>query len=454
MIKKYKTALLGITILSGITFGPLQLVNAETTNPNESTSAIKTDLSDTITTGKWGNETNSATWSFDSTTGTLTIGAGIIGNSAQRPWSMATPPYGVIADTNVTTVVIGKDVSLSADSSSIFANLPNVTKFVGLENLKTDQAINMSNMFKGATSLKDLDLSSFETKQVTDMTNVITNADKLNTLNLSNWIISSGTKVGTAFIKMGSMPNTKTFILHNMQIKDDSLKFYDKAVNFINLGDSTIENPNVIKTVLGTELTAAINEDYAGLLEGSKGVWIKEPTKMDQTQDYTLKYDTVVDITNYSESMIIKGSDVPVYAGVIFEVTVPEKEGYIIEGTNKLKVNAASKLSLVETSPRQVITYKRIRYYTGTGNVTLQSDQGGKDILVTDAGDYKVGDTFEVDAPIIDGYTANPQTVTVKVINETTLEVVDGNPGGTNYVTYTKDEVQYIGDAVLRYLLI
>lgn len=59
---------------------------------------------------------------------------------------------------------------------------------IGLPNLKTDNATDMSNMFSYCRSIKDLDLSTFNTSNVTNINSIFYGCYKLERLNLSGWV--------------------------------------------------------------------------------------------------------------------------------------------------------------------------------------------------------------------------------------------------------------------------
>lgn len=90
---------------------------------------------------------------------------------------------------NYTTVTFDPSFANAHPTScySWFVNCCNLTQINGIKNLKTDQVINMGNMFAGCTTLKNLDVSGFDTHLVTNMAGMFTNCGSLTSLDVSKF---------------------------------------------------------------------------------------------------------------------------------------------------------------------------------------------------------------------------------------------------------------------------
>lgn len=71
--------------------------------------------------------------------------------------------------------------------SMLFSGFTNLESITNIGNLNTENAEDMSRMFKGCTSLTTLDLTGWNTSKVTDMINMFDGCTSLTSLNLSNW---------------------------------------------------------------------------------------------------------------------------------------------------------------------------------------------------------------------------------------------------------------------------
>lgn len=71
--------------------------------------------------------------------------------------------------------------------SGLFSGFTNLESITNIDNLNTENAVDMSRMFYGCTSLTTLDLTRWDTSKVTDMCNMFDGCTSLTSLNLSNW---------------------------------------------------------------------------------------------------------------------------------------------------------------------------------------------------------------------------------------------------------------------------
>jgi len=439
-MKKYRVTLVSMAILLLIAFGPAQLINAASNNEIQTTETR--DIS-----GKWGDMSDGATWNFAD--GILTISEGVIGNSTNRPWG-GNPDF-IGAD--IKTIVIGDNVVVGEDATSLFSVLPNVTSFVGLEKLDTTRTTNMSKMFNGDKAIKDLGLSGFQTAQVTTMGSMFASMDSLKNINLSNWVISENNSVSNLIPQSSSLAS---LTLKNTRVNKAGFKFYNKtSARYLDLGNSTISDPEIARNLTGDELVAAVNADADN--PNASGVWIIEPEKVPTTgYKSELKYWSKVDGLTKEQVFSVDLSLIPIYVGAIFQVPVIPIEGYRADPA--MLTVQAGKSSLVRLIPNDsdYVIYTKIQYYTGNGEVMIPSNISSLDaslidpvVQIEDASKYEVGETFTVAVPVIEGYTADKTEVTVKVVSNNVLAVVDGSINGADYVTYTKnleEKIPYVGD--------
>lgn len=101
----------------------------------------------------------------------------------------------------ITKVVIAGPIVASKNMSSLFDQLPNVTEFVGLDQIDTSAVTDMSYLFRGDTAVQNLDLSSWATKtgNVTNLDLAFYGTYQLKTLNLNNWDVSKVTSMQQTF---------------------------------------------------------------------------------------------------------------------------------------------------------------------------------------------------------------------------------------------------------------
>lgn len=161
--------------------------------------------------------TNSGTfgtcdWDIDDT-GLLTIHAGVLG-AGMGNWNKAlvTSVYvdpGVVANsnsiqlfsnlTNVTSVdITNLDTSNVIDFSSFFSYDSKLQNIIGIEEMNTSSATNMSSMFNSNSALISLDVSNFDTSKVTNMASMFQSC-RANITGLKNFDTSKVTNMSTTF---------------------------------------------------------------------------------------------------------------------------------------------------------------------------------------------------------------------------------------------------------------
>ncbi len=108
-------------------------------------------------------------------------------NPAQIAWNVDD----VNTDEIETIKIEDGPIIFKGDASSLFANLPNLKKIEGLNNLDTTDVTSMKQMFANDPKLTSLDLSKFDTSKVTDMMGMFFGDEALSTLDVSKFTTDS-----------------------------------------------------------------------------------------------------------------------------------------------------------------------------------------------------------------------------------------------------------------------
>lgn len=137
--------------------------------------------------GNWGE----ATVEFSETTGTLKVYTGLLSTEGISP---------SINRSEIKEIVFLEPVFFPPNSSALFggntykSNAGAMTSLValkGVENISTSNVVDMSYMFNGCYSLRELDLSNFETSQVINFSNMFSHCENLTAVNLDSFRTSS-----------------------------------------------------------------------------------------------------------------------------------------------------------------------------------------------------------------------------------------------------------------------
>ena len=133
-----------------------------------------------------------------------------------------------------------------------FSSHSNLTKIKNIENLVTDNCINMCAMFAGCNSLESIDLGDFNTSNVTNMQSMFNGCSNLTNLNLSRWNVE---KVSNTACMIKNCSNLKTLQLpSNLKKMNNeflwgctSLKKLDMPDSIISIGSSAFYNTKALK---------------------------------------------------------------------------------------------------------------------------------------------------------------------------------------------------------------
>lgn len=144
----------------------------------------------------------------------------------------------------VTSVVIDRSFSNCSTLVSTvgwFSELKYVTVIEGLENLKTDNVVDMSEMFSGCQNLNTLDVSGFNTSKVTNMRNMFRMCSALKEIDVSKFNTSQVTDMSNMFCGCGF----ETLSLNNFNtenVKDMSCMFGGLSVSSLDLSSFNTQN--------------------------------------------------------------------------------------------------------------------------------------------------------------------------------------------------------------------
>ena len=133
-----------------------------------------------------------ARYTFDSTTGVLSLNWGEFNSSSNYKWGSDVIPSAV------TSVTATDEVSFTGSCFELFKGFSNCTS-MDLSNVNTDALTRTNYMFFSCGSLTTLDLSGWNTASVNDISNMFTCCSSLTTLNLSGWNTASVTNMGGMF---------------------------------------------------------------------------------------------------------------------------------------------------------------------------------------------------------------------------------------------------------------
>ena len=163
---------------------------------DESTTSPETELDPLVdtrnATGTWGE----VSWTWVSSTRTITLQGGTAGVAGSAPWQ---------THTDVVRIVVEEKVVLPVHSAFLFSPLENLERIDNGWNLDTSNVTNMYAMFHRANSLTTLDVSNWDTSSVTSMGFMFAEASSLTTLDVSNWDTSNVTNMPEMFRNTSSL---------------------------------------------------------------------------------------------------------------------------------------------------------------------------------------------------------------------------------------------------------
>ncbi|EAC4617292.1 BspA family leucine-rich repeat surface protein [Listeria monocytogenes] len=190
-----------------------------------------------VTTGTFPNGSTSA-WTFDDTSGELSISAGTLVNPNQSLGAL----IGVSAN-SIKNIVFEGQVVASGSLFRLFYGASDLTS-LDLSNLDTKQVTSMSQMFYGASGLTSLNLSNLDTRQVMNMSQMFREATSLTSLNLNNFHTNRVTNMTSMFYRATSLTSLDVTSFDTSQVTDMTSMF-NGTINLTSLDVSSFDTGKV-----------------------------------------------------------------------------------------------------------------------------------------------------------------------------------------------------------------
>jgi len=375
---------------------------------------------ETVTTIQGVNGT--VPWSFDTTTGAMTLGAGTIGS----PYFSYTDEHGTVQKllrNQIKSMAITDKLYITGSNGvdennnvALFSDLPNGV--TGLDKVDVSQATDLSYMFMGSTMSKTVDLNGWDVRKVTKMramfyeskgitdlelddwqTDSLTDfmetfafMDDLVTLNIADWNMSTVSKIGTPFeydyklsnldVSKWNVSNVDTFygvFYATPQLKKIDVSkwnvnnatnmeemFLDSGVEFLDLSGWNMSKVRATDSIMG----------YApgqGITFNLKELRVSSTFKLIQQDPTTDWYSDIGQITEYPYT----GNWIDVGNGQ--ELTYLELNALYENGTSH---PATTYIAQVDESDRSKLTGQDITIYPNgdlnlaAGVASLQDYQG------------------------------------------------------------------------------
>ena len=204
-----------------------------------------------------------------------------------------------------------------------FYYLSALTTIEGLENLNTSAVTDMSEMFKGCSSLTELNISNFNTSEVTKMIAMFFDCSGLKELNVSNFNTSAVTNMQGMFFDCSRLTELNVSNFNTSSVTDMSAMFYGcsslKELNVSNFSTYIVKgmsrmfaNCSSLKTILNTSTWQC--EESQDMFKGCtqlKGA-VKGAVKYDESRvDVTMANPTTGYFTdpNRKEAYVLQSED-------------------------------------------------------------------------------------------------------------------------------------------------
>ena len=125
-----------------------------------------------------------------------------------------------------------------------FANLTKLETITGLEYLNTEKVTNMSNMFRGCSSLTSLDVTHFNTANVTNMSLMFYSCSSLTSLYLTNFNTANVTNMRSMFSSCSSLTSLDVTHFNTAKVTDMS-NMFSRCSSFTSLDVTYFNTANV-----------------------------------------------------------------------------------------------------------------------------------------------------------------------------------------------------------------
>ncbi|HAC4847924.1 TPA_asm: BspA family leucine-rich repeat surface protein, partial [Listeria monocytogenes] len=241
-----------------------------------------------VTTGTFPNGSTSA-WTFDDTSGELSISAGTLVNPNQSLGVL----IGVSAN-SIKNIVFEGQVVASGSLFRLFYGASDLTS-LDLSNLDTKQVTSMSQMFYGASGLTSLNLSNLDTRQVMNMTQMFREATSLTSLDLVNFDTSRVTNMTSMFYRATSLTSLDVSSFDTSRVTDMTSMF-NGTINLTSLDVSSFDTSKV------TNISYMFNGTWSLTSLDLSNFYTRQVTNMSFMFDGSAV--TSLDVSNFDTSKV------------------------------------------------------------------------------------------------------------------------------------------------------
>ncbi|MCT3399543.1 BspA family leucine-rich repeat surface protein [Lentilactobacillus hilgardii] len=290
--------------------------------------------------------------SYSIDNGTLTLSGGTLTEAHKYPWQ---------DDDTITKVQITGPLKLEGRSAASFlSGMENLKSIIGMDEIDTSKATDMSYMFFNDPSLIMLDVSHFDTSNVTSMEGTFNEDYGLTSIDVSNFNTSKVTNMSYMFyndfgLKSLDVSNFDTSNVINMEGMFGRVS-YIPSLDVSNFNTSKVTNmakmfsSDVILTNL--DLSNFDTSEVINMYAMFYG-------------DYGLKS---LDISGFDTSKVINVSDMFYTANRLSTLKLGSKT--LNDGLNNTKLPGhSSALEIPDSNP--------VRYATGSGWLAVDENNGG-----------------------------------------------------------------------------
>ena len=270
-------------------------------------------------------------------------------NPAQIAWNVDD----VNTDEIETIKIEDGPIIFKGDASSLFANLPNLKKIEGLNNLDTTEVTSMNQMFANDPKLTSLDLSNLDTSKVTDMMGMFFGDEALNTLDVSKFTTDSVEDMSYMFSDDSSLTKIDGLEKFNTEKVTKMWEMFkgDKALTSLDISNFKMakHDENIQGNVSDTDNT-----------DDNKG------TEKPSHQTYTIDQDMLSGMDSLNDiklgaGNIINNSGLP---GSVKESLYNGKTSWLLKGSKNKKLSSVELMQKFDGKNEDVTDY--VGEYTTT----------------------------------------------------------------------------------------
>ena len=148
-------------------------------------------------------------------------------------------------DSTITKVIIEEPIAPST-CREMFKDCTNLETIENIDNLHTENSINMSNMFRDCSSLQEVDLNNFDTSEISTLYAMFAGCSKLKKLNLSSFDTKKVTNMSYMFSGCNDLEIIDISTLNTSKVNNMSNMFNNcinlKELNVNNFDTSNVDN--------------------------------------------------------------------------------------------------------------------------------------------------------------------------------------------------------------------